>query len=272
MGALQREHRVGCRLMRAIIEYGQGISAPVRLADFTAAVNGQPVLTVSLALRPHLCDDERAGPNPVARVGVGHDTGLLALSIPPSALQALKDAVNDDADGGSHSVRRKRAEASAGLVRSAFAKAAQQLCGSGPMHMKLVGVQVVVESALLLGDPSSGAVDDAALAALTEALKHTKAVATAMEPLMDLHVGLTDASYAHAVSQDLHRARESASVEMLENDTVIEAVVPMRTIVRYSADVRKLTKGNVHFWTALRCYRAIEDSGLAQRIFDARRS
>ena len=87
---------------------------------------------------------------------------------------------------------------------------------------------------------------------------------------MDLTVNLTDASYANAVVQDLHRTREAASAEAMDDDTTVTAVVPMRTIVKYSADVRKLTKGNVHFWTALRCYRPLEDATMTRRILDAR--
>jgi translation elongation factor EF-G len=90
-----------------------------------------------------------------------------------------------------------------------------------------------------------------------------------LEPIMDMTVTLSEDSYKQEVFQLLNE-RLAAHVAVDEEEsgagTVIRAVVPMRTITRFTGDLRKATKGNAHFWTTLRCFRPVDNADVKGRI------
>ena len=89
-----------------------------------------------------------------------------------------------------------------------------------------------------------------------------------LEPIMKLHVHLTDNTYTSDIMANLS-TKQALSIDMESPDertTEITALVPLRFITRYSTEARAIAKGNVYFWSELHLFRKVIDEQLEARI------
>jgi elongation factor G len=124
-----------------------------------------------------------------------------------------------------------------------------------------------------------------AVTVMDEALRRIDAAtqSTLLEPVMELDVNLTDASYAGDVVRSLNEKKamlietltesgeesvtdSSSPVAESVNGAVVRAMVPLRSILKYSSEVRQLSKGHCYFWSTLKMYRPVVERATRDRL------
>jgi elongation factor G len=284
---LRRHFQVRCELAKAIIEYAESVAEEQVVHDVilhAPGAGGVPVAKLSVAIRPNLQQDELVPSDLVADPAVA----AVVTSILPSAEESYKDSValkfaaaqkmsDDDRKLPREQllakVRNQATDRAAKLelraMRIGLGQAAPSIAKMGKLRLKVKGLEFAIVHAEKIGDELSA--DDYAKAfvkVLSDTIAHTTNP-TVMEPVMDMTVTLSEDQHTQAVFSLLNdRLASYIAVDEEEAGagTVIKAVVPMRTITRFSGDLRKATKGNAHFWTTLRCYKLVSNDDLRGRI------
>jgi elongation factor G len=262
MSRLKREFHLDCELTRAIVEYREGIDADhsVSVADVVGRCDDRKVFTASIDLVPALFADEQANSVPVAPTTATNT----AVRFDSAALTRFESQRKERLSGMNDKDRSKTIANDVRNVLDSFSVAALDVLNMGPRSLKLVGVQFVITDFELVADADRKVLDQATLRVLSQVVKAIRQPRL-YEPLMDMDIHLTESLYIGDVMRSLN-TKQATFAEVQDDGLSIKAVVPMRNIVRYAAEIRKAAKGNVYFWTTLRCYRAVPTAAVEQKI------
>jgi elongation factor G len=271
LSRMRRQFAVKCDLAKAIIEYAEGVSTP-----FTETIvlqhHGSAAMKLTVSLVSDLVSDELIPSDLVVKPETTvstHITEEAEAELKSSVKLQMEGRANDGGPRASAADGSKAATTQLRALRFAVADAAIKIGKMGRLKLKMLGVRFVVTKAERIGEAMDQKELEAALIRSLTPMIAKYPDPSILEPIMDMTVTLSEDSYKQEVFQLLNE-RLAAHVAIDEEEsgagTVIRAVVPMRTITRFTGDLRKATKGNAHFWTTLRCFRPVDNADVKGRI------
>lgn len=262
MSRLQHEHKVHCRLMRAIIEYRESVRDPQRLENAQGLLNELPYAVCSLDLRPRLGGDDGLRCEADAHCSFHLDDDFVSMY-----------TAGPRGDGGRQGHQRmsdaRDAKEELRLIRTCFQAAVEDCKRMGPLAgMPLHGVDVVLTTFRKTG---GAPLQEKTLQPVARSLVQQLIRAVAkkdlviVEPMMEVEVHLSEPTYLGHVVTSLN-GQKALTVDVQEDGRSVKAIVAMRNIVRYTMELRKAVKGHANLYSKLDHYRVIEDKAVLARI------
>ncbi|KAH8609763.1 putative Elongation factor G C terminus [Trypanosoma vivax] len=218
-------------------------------------------MACSLRLEPVIDSDGVCGTS---------DTCLFIVDEKFSENFLAADGPGSSGDRRRHSdEHRRNAKEELRLLSAAFDKAVAECSQLGPLAgLPLHGVRFVltafrkVGNSQLMERPLAQAARSLVLQ-LLQAVPKTALVA--LEPMMEVEVHLTDSTFVGSVVSSLNE-RKAVTVDIQEDGRSVKAVLPMRNIVRYTMELRRLVKGHASLYTRVHHYRVVEDKAVLSRV------
>jgi elongation factor G len=256
MSRLKREYHLNCKLLRAVIEYREAVSFSLEVKNITCFYNELPVLDCDMVMAPSLCEGKLP---PEASVSAEIDDTFVA---------ERKTSVSKSVAGEAAASRKALIEAELATIGKAFSQAVTEFGKMGPVAgLPVIGVRFTLQRYRVRVPPISAG---QALGAFRSALQQLiaqldKSSIVIVEPMMHVEVHLTEPTFIGDVIASLNE-RHPTAVNLLEDGKSVEAIVPMRNIVRYTMDLRKAAKGHANFYTRLDHYREVDDKLVVGKI------
>ncbi|KNH07102.1 hypothetical protein XU18_2147 [Perkinsela sp. CCAP 1560/4] len=245
LSKIQRLFGLRCSLQPPVVEYHESLDSEFIIPSeniYDSA--GQLALDLGLRLTPvrdSLDGDMISSQKVEVGIDIDEET-LLDDLVKRFDVSDLKEIVRMSRDFVEH-------------YRPYILRAAQEALANSPrLHAEFLGAQLNFTRILVFADMKMqpNQVESFIGFFVSNALR--KAHRMIVEPFMQLEVNLVDEKFASEVLRDL-RQRETKSMEVNEGNDAISAVLPMRKLSKYSADLRKITKGHAHYWYKLDHYR-----------------
>lgn len=265
MSRLENEHRVKCRLLRAIVEYRETVLES-RSLEHAVLVHGElPYMECSLELVPHLEEGQRCAAN-----------AICSFTIEPTFERLYMDSQQGNSSEGNREAPRVRriddvrnAKAELEVMRRCFTKAVADCVRLGPMAgLPLHGCQMRL---LFLRKIGGGQFQERILTqvartAVFEVFQSIPKTGLAiLEPMMDVEVHLSEPQYVGNVVSSLNE-HKAVTVDVQEDGRSVKAIVAMRNILRYTTELRKAVKGHANCFIKLDHYSVVQDKTVIARI------
>jgi elongation factor G len=256
LSRLNREYQVPCKLLRAMVEYREGFAVDFTTGDLEGRINDIPIVSASFSVKAVLA----------ATSGEGET--VQPEEAPMTVLVSSECEAAVSSQAGMTDAQRK-GEVEELREFGKILKKNLPLCSKcGPLAgLPLIGAAIELESFKKLAcstDPF--ALDSAARQMLHEVIYSCRtSKLVLLEPMMKMNVVLTEVEYFGDVITCLN-TKGAVTIETADDCKEIMAVVPMRNLVRFGAELRKVARGNAYFWMAVDHYRVVSDEKVRNAI------
>jgi translation elongation factor EF-G len=247
-----------------MVEYREGYGVDFATEELQFKVEGVALLQASFSVRSRFASDTGSSSEEGGRGTLSTEGSEMTVSISPECEARIKTLLDPTKTSA-----QQKAELDAvrdfGNVLKANLK---HTVKCGPLAgLPQVGASIFLETFKMLTTSVTPAQMEAAARQLLRdtLLSCRVSKLVLLEPMMTVHVVLTEAAYMGDVITCLS-AKSAVSVDTTEDCKEITAVVPMRNLVRFGTELRQVAKGNGYFWMNVDHYRVVADEKIRSVI------